>query len=96
MLVGPAQLAEKMKIKGFQGSGSAKSLTSFLTEAGVDKYSPLFEERGVTFDQLLSFTDKDLKDLGVTLLGPRRKLSSAIARQNTKLGNSGGSTTSNS
>ena len=97
VLDGPAQLAEKMKKSkgGFQGSssGSNKCLKSFLVDAGVDKYSPLFQD--VTFDQLLSLTDQDLKDLGVTLLGPRRKLTSAIARQNSKLGNSGASTTSN-
>lgn len=88
VLDGPAQLAEKMKRnKDFQcsgGGGLNKSLKSFLIEVGVDKYVPFFEEKSVTLEQLLSMTDEDLKELGIDLMGPRRKLTSAIARHKNK------------
>ena len=60
----------------------ALSVTDFLKEADVEKYSSLFAAQQIdTMEKLLRLTDNDLKEMGVTLMGPRRKLTSAIARR---------------
>ena len=63
------------------------SVNEFLQEADVEKYSRLFAARQIdTMEKLLRLTDDDLKEMGVTLMGPRRKLTSAIAwRQKRKM-----------
>ena len=55
-------------------------MEDFLKSIGVEKYKETFEQKGIDLDQLLQMSDEELKDLGITLLGPRRKLTSAIAR----------------
>ena len=61
------------------------SVSDFLKQADVEKYSALFEERQiVTMEKLLRLTDDDLKEMGLTLMGPRRKLTSAISRHRKK------------
>jgi hypothetical protein len=52
----------------------------FLEEVGVEKYVELFEENGIDLRTLLTMTDGDLKEIGLKLFGPRRKVTAAIAR----------------
>ena len=56
-------------------------LDAFLKSAGVEKYEKILKYQSISLEKLLKMTDEDLKMAGVTLLGPRRKLTSAIARQ---------------
>ena len=77
VLDGPAKLAEKLKEQKLKNS----NLEEFLKSIGVEKYKELFEKKGVGLEKLLRMNDDELKDLGITLLGPRRKLTSAIARE---------------
>ena len=52
----------------------------FLQVLSLEKYFAVFEEAGVDFDQLVSMTETDLRQIGITLFGPRRKISAAIAQ----------------
>ena len=51
-----------------------------LKDLNLTKYSPCFQ--AMNFEEFKKLTDNDLKDLGVSLIGPRRKLSSKIASLN--------------
>jgi len=52
----------------------------FLSQLGLDKYKQLFVDQEIDFQLLLTMTDSDLKQVGLTLLGPRRKITAAIGR----------------
>ncbi|XP_054262128.1 ankyrin repeat and SAM domain-containing protein 3-like [Macrosteles quadrilineatus] len=54
-------------------------LESLLESLDLLKYWPLFQKNQVDFQQFLQLDENDLKSLGVKLLGPRRKMSLAIA-----------------
>ncbi|XP_018015602.1 uncharacterized protein LOC108672450 [Hyalella azteca] len=56
------------------------SFEQLLTQAGLGEYMALFEEQAVDLLVFLSLTDADLKECGVSKLGPRRKMTSLIAR----------------
>lgn len=98
ILAGPATVEGRLSKKSVlavedtrqAGTGPPPlSVTEFLKQADVEKYCALFEERQiVTIGELLRLTDDDLKEMGLTLMGPRRKLTSAIARHRKKTGGS--------
>ena len=51
----------------------------WLRELGMERYEHAFRENRIEADVLSSLTVEDLKDLGVTLVGDRRRLLDAIA-----------------
>jgi class 3 adenylate cyclase/predicted ATPase len=53
--------------------------TRWLAEIGLPEYTPIFIENDLEFDLLCELTDQDLKELGVTSLGHRRRMMRAIA-----------------
>jgi hypothetical protein len=53
--------------------------TRWLAEIGLPEYTPLFIENDLDFGLLCELTDQDLKELGVTSLGHRRRMMRAIA-----------------
>ncbi|XP_037081662.1 ankyrin repeat and SAM domain-containing protein 3-like, partial [Pollicipes pollicipes] len=55
-------------------------LAALLSAIGLQKYQPMLERQEVDLQVFLVMTDEDLKEAGITLLGPRRKMTSAIAR----------------
>ena len=55
-------------------------LPTLLTSLGLQKYISVFEESEVDLPVFLTLTDSDLRECGITLFGPRRKMTSAIAR----------------
>eukprot|EP00117_Sycon_ciliatum_P019387 scpid39297/ scgid2843/ Ankyrin repeat and SAM domain-containing protein 3 len=57
-----------------------QTIEEFLSALGLSKYLPLFEEQDVNMHAFLTLTDDDLKEIGLKLFGPRRKITSAIAR----------------
>uniref|UniRef100_A0A8C0TXB8 Ankyrin repeat and SAM domain-containing protein 3-like n=1 Tax=Cyanistes caeruleus TaxID=156563 RepID=A0A8C0TXB8_CYACU len=57
-----------------------KDLATFLEEIGCLKYLQVFEEQDVDLRIFLTLTESDLKEIGITLFGPKRKMTSAIAR----------------
>ncbi|XP_014784896.1 ankyrin repeat and SAM domain-containing protein 3 isoform X1 [Octopus bimaculoides] len=61
-------------------SDKPQTLVELLQQLGLLKYLPVFEEQDVDLQVFLSLTDNDLKEIGIKLFGPRRKMASAIAR----------------
>ena len=56
------------------------TVANFLQELKLTKYIPIFEEQDVDFGTLLTLTDSDLKEVGISLFGPRRKILTALSR----------------
>ncbi|XP_005109444.1 uncharacterized protein LOC101860609 [Aplysia californica] len=59
---------------------SPRDLAQMLGELGLSKYLDKFEEQDVDLQVFLSLTDNDLKEIGIKLFGPRKKMTNAIAR----------------
>ncbi|XP_053551243.1 ankyrin repeat and SAM domain-containing protein 3 isoform X2 [Bombina bombina] len=57
-----------------------KDLAEMLDQIGCSKYLPVFQEQDVNLRIFLTLTESDLKEVGITLFGPKRKMTSAIAR----------------
>ena len=55
-------------------------LAALLATIGLQKYQATLERQEVDLQVFLVMSDDDLKEAGITLLGPRRKMTSAIAR----------------
>ena len=51
----------------------------FLREFGLERYEPAFRENKIDSEILPKLTAEDLKDLGIALVGDRRRLLDAIA-----------------
>jgi len=49
---------------------------------GLSKYTTVFLQQEVDLQTFLSLTDADLKELGITTFGPRRKMLLAIQEMN--------------
>jgi len=54
-------------------------VAEWLRTLGLEQYEPAFRENKVTADLLPSLTAEDLKELGVSFVGDRRRLLTAIA-----------------
>ena len=65
-LIGPPMVTKNPK----------NNVTDILEELKLTKYQKHFH--GIEFEKFLKLTDEDLKDLGISLIGPRRKLTSLI------------------
>src|SRR5215470_14695636 len=57
----------------------------WLRKLGLERYEPAFRENEIDARVLPSLTAEDLKDLGVNLVGHRRRLLDAIAALGTEL-----------
>jgi hypothetical protein len=55
------------------------NMAEWLRSLGLERYEQAFRENRIEADVLPSLTVEDLKDLGVTLVGDRRRLLDAIA-----------------
>ena len=55
---------------------------AWLTKLGLGQYAAAFRDNAIDGDIVPSLTSEDLKDLGVTIVGHRRKLLDAIAGLN--------------
>ncbi|XP_046369283.2 ankyrin repeat and SAM domain-containing protein 3-like isoform X1 [Haliotis rufescens] len=60
--------------------GDPQDLHTLLQQLGLQKYLATFEEQDVDLPVFLSLTDNDLKEIGIKLFGPRKKMTNAIAR----------------
>ena len=54
-------------------------ITDWLRKLGLEQYAPAFRDNAIDAGVLPSLTAEDLRDLGVTLVGHRRRLLDAIA-----------------
>ena len=61
-------------------------VTSWLEDLGFGQYGPAFAANEIDQEMLLKLTPEDLKELGVTALGHRKKILDAISALNAKTG----------
>ncbi len=54
-------------------------IAAWLRELGLERYEQAFRENEIDAEVLPKLTADDLKDIGVTIVGHRRKLLEAIA-----------------
>jgi len=54
-------------------------VADWLRKLGLEQYGPAFRENEIDERVLPSLTAEDLRDLGITLVGHRRRLLDAIA-----------------
>src|SRR6516165_11103816 len=57
----------------------AVDIADWLRGLGLEKYAPAFDENAINWDVLSGLTTDDLKEIGVSALGDRRRLLAAIA-----------------
>jgi class 3 adenylate cyclase/tetratricopeptide (TPR) repeat protein len=55
-------------------------VTAWLADLGLERYSAAFGEAQVDFATLADLTAADLRELGISAVGPRRRLENAIGR----------------
>lgn len=56
------------------------SVRELLDIVGLSKYYPIFESHGIDLTKFFSLTDENLKEMGIVLIGPRKKIANAISR----------------
>jgi SAM domain (Sterile alpha motif) len=54
-------------------------IAAWLKSLGIEQYEPAFRDNAIDADVLPKLTAEDLKDLGISAVGHRRKLLEAIA-----------------
>lgn len=53
-------------------------ISDVLTRLGLSKYMQVFQQQEVDYQTFLTLTESDLKELGITTFGPRKKILIAI------------------
>ncbi|XP_015367742.1 PREDICTED: ankyrin repeat and SAM domain-containing protein 3-like [Diuraphis noxia] len=53
-----------------------------LKQLSLEKYWPVFDKQNIRYNDFLKLTEQDLKDIGINLFGPRRKLIMTIDKLN--------------
>ncbi|XP_072335014.1 protein bicaudal C homolog 1-B-like isoform X2 [Scyliorhinus torazame] len=59
----------------FKGS----ELPELFSKLGLGKYTDIFQQQEIDLQTFLTLTDQDLKELGITTFGARRKMLLAIS-----------------
>jgi hypothetical protein len=72
-------LAAKSRFEHLPGMRSAVDIAAWLHSLGMQQYEEAFRDNAIDAAVLPELTANDLKDLGVSLVGHRRKLRAAIA-----------------
>ena len=75
---GPTGLGNA-RLRGRWTPGGPMDVADWLRRLGLGQYEAAFHENSVTVDVLPSLTLEDLRDLGITAVGHRRRLLDAIA-----------------
>ncbi len=60
-------------------SGAVMDVGDFLRKLGLQQYAAAFRDNGIDGDVLPKLTADDVRDLGFTMIGHRRRLLEAIA-----------------
>ncbi|GER53796.1 sterile alpha motif (SAM) domain-containing protein [Striga asiatica] len=67
-------------VRTTEGERNVNGVRAWLTELGLQKYTPLFEIHEVDDEVLALLTLDDLKDMGISAVGSRRKMYSSIQK----------------
>ena len=57
-----------------------KTKLQWLAEIGMEHYAPMFEAQRIELDVLPELTDADLKEIGISALGDRKRILHVIAQ----------------
>ncbi|XP_025204326.1 ankyrin repeat and SAM domain-containing protein 3-like [Melanaphis sacchari] len=57
-------------------------MEKLLKQLSLEKYWPMFDKRNIRYNDFLKLSEQDLKDIGINLFGPRRKLIMTIDKLN--------------
>uniref|UniRef100_A0A2S2Q6K2 Ankyrin repeat and SAM domain-containing protein 3 n=1 Tax=Sipha flava TaxID=143950 RepID=A0A2S2Q6K2_9HEMI len=57
-------------------------MEKLLKQLSLEKYWPVFDQKNISYNEFLKLTEQDLKDIGIHLFGPRRKLIMTIDKLN--------------
>ncbi|MED6252609.1 Protein bicaudal C 1-B, partial [Ataeniobius toweri] len=57
-------------------------LPELFSKLGLGKYTDIFQQQEIDLQTFLTLTDQDLKELGITTFGARRKMLLAISELN--------------
>nr|CAB3221827.1 ankyrin repeat and SAM domain-containing protein 3 [Phallusia mammillata] len=75
----PAETPKPVKWEG------PKDLEALLKEIGCSKHYVKFKDQDIDLHVFLTLSEADLKEIGVNLFGPRRKMVSAISRLSSEI-----------
>ncbi|MGH0124097.1 UNVERIFIED_CONTAM: hypothetical protein FKN15_018178, partial [Acipenser sinensis] len=64
------------------GSFKGSDLPELFSKLGLGKYTDVFQQQEIDLQTFLTLTDQDLKELGITTFGARRKMLLAISELN--------------
>uniref|UniRef100_A0A3Q3KF60 SAM domain-containing protein n=1 Tax=Monopterus albus TaxID=43700 RepID=A0A3Q3KF60_MONAL len=64
-------------------------LPELFSKLGLGKYTDVFQQQEIDLQTFLTLTDQDLKELGITTFGARRKMLLAISELTTNIKNRG-------
>uniref|UniRef100_S4RLH9 BicC family RNA binding protein 1 n=1 Tax=Petromyzon marinus TaxID=7757 RepID=S4RLH9_PETMA len=67
---------------GSSSSSSSSDLPELFSKLGLGKYTDIFQQQEIDLQTFLSLTDQDLKELGISTFGARRKMLLAISDLN--------------
>jgi len=62
-------------------SGTTIEIAQWLRELGLEQYTDAFHENAIDAKILPTLTADDLRDIGVTLIGHRRRLLNAMCHK---------------
>ena len=79
-LSAPARMRQMLEEQRMSASQSPSSVTELLSQLGLAKYGEMFLQNDIDLPLLLTMSDQHLRQIGITKLGPRRKLTAAIDR----------------
>uniref|UniRef100_A0A8C7U4C8 BicC family RNA binding protein 1 n=1 Tax=Oncorhynchus mykiss TaxID=8022 RepID=A0A8C7U4C8_ONCMY len=65
-----------------QSSLKGSDLPELFSKLGLGKYTDVFQQQEIDLQTFLTLTDQDLKELGITTFGARRKMLLAISELN--------------
>ncbi|VVC25686.1 Sterile alpha motif/pointed domain,Sterile alpha motif domain,Ankyrin repeat-containing domain,Ankyrin [Cinara cedri] len=57
-------------------------MEKLLKQLSLEKYWPIFDKQNIRYDDFLKLSEQDLKNIGINLFGPRRKLIMTIDKLN--------------
>ncbi|MGH0127333.1 UNVERIFIED_CONTAM: hypothetical protein FKN15_030670 [Acipenser sinensis] len=64
------------------GSFKGSDLPELFSKLGLGKYTDVFQQQEIDLQTFLTLTDQDLKELGITTFGARRKMLLAVSELN--------------
>jgi class 3 adenylate cyclase len=80
LLLDSSDWIEQCSAKGCLPLGATMNVAEWLRQLGLERYEATFRENAVTDELVTSLTAEDLRDLGITAVGHRRRLLDEIAK----------------